>query len=54
MSSWSRVNAGFIVMEAGGTDGSGTTAGDKIIFDGDGAGVASDSADFLKFFGIEF
>ena len=49
MSSWSRVNAGFIVMEAGGTDGSGTNAGDKIIFDGDGAGVASDSEDFLKF-----
>ena len=41
MSLWSRVNAGFIVNE--------DDSGDKFIFDGDGAGVASDSEDFLKF-----
>ena len=41
MSLWSRRNAGFIVIEAGGTDGAGTHAGDQIIFDGDGAGVAA-------------
>ena len=49
MSLWSRRNAGFIVMESGGTDGSGTNAGDKIVFDGDGAGVASDAEHFLRF-----
>ena len=43
MSLWSRRQAGFIIMEDGGTDGSGTNAGDKIIYDGDGAGVASDA-----------
>ena len=31
---FSRREAGFIVFEDGGTDGSGTDAGDKIIFDG--------------------
>ena len=36
-------------MESGGTDGSGTNAGDKIVFDGDGAGVASDAEHFLRF-----
>ena len=35
MSLWSRRNAGFIVIEAGGTDGAGTHAGDQILFDGD-------------------
>ena len=30
---FSRREAGFIVFEDGGTDGSGTDAGDKIIFD---------------------
>jgi len=41
MSSWSRVNAGFIVNE--------DDSGDKFIFNGDGAGVVSTSEDFLKF-----
>jgi hypothetical protein len=41
MSSWSRVNAGFIVNE--------DDSGDKFIFNGDGAGVVSTSDDFLKF-----
>ena len=40
MSLWSRRNAGFIIMEDGGTDGAGANAGDNIIFNGDGAGVA--------------
>ena len=49
MSLWSRRNAGFIVIEAGGTDGAGTHAGDQIIFDGDGAGVAADAEHYLRY-----
>ena len=49
MSLWSRRQAGFIIMEDGGTDGSGTNAGDKIIYDGDGAGVASDAEHFMTY-----
>ena len=49
MSLWSRRNAGFIIMEDGGTDGAGTNAGDKIIFNGDGAGVASAAEHFLRY-----
>ena len=49
MALWSRRQAGFIIMEDGGTDGSGTNAGDKIIYDGDGAGVASDAEHFMTY-----
>jgi len=49
MSLWSRRNAGFIIMEDGGTDGAGANAGDKIIFNGDGAGVASAAEHFLRY-----
>ena len=41
MSLWSRRNAGFIVNE--------DDSGDKIIFNGDGAGVASAAEHFLRY-----
>ena len=49
MSLWGVRKEGFIVMEDGGTDGAGTNAGDKMIYDGDGAGVASGAEHFMKF-----
>ena len=44
---FSRREAGFIVFEDGGTDGSGTDAGDKIIFDGGNNGDTAEH--FLKY-----
>ena len=44
---FNRRQAGFIVFEDGGTDGSGTDAGDKIIFDGGNNGDTAEH--FLKF-----
>ena len=44
---FNRRQAGFIVFEDGGTDGSGTDAGDKIIFDGGNNGDTADH--FLKY-----
>jgi hypothetical protein len=44
---FNRRQAGFIVIEDGGTDGSGTDAGDKIIFDGGNNGDTSEH--FLKY-----
>ena len=41
MALWSRRNAGFIVNE--------DDSGDKIIFNGDGAGVASAAEHFLRY-----
>tara|TARA_R100001369_G_scaffold23419_1_gene43070 strand:- start:1352 stop:2224 length:873 start_codon:yes stop_codon:yes gene_type:complete len=49
MSLWGVRKEGFIIMEAGGTDGAGANAGEKIIYDGDGAGVASGAEHFMKF-----
>ena len=46
---FSRREAGFIVFEDGGTDGSGTDAGDKIIFDGGNNGDTAEH--FLKYQG---
>ena len=47
MSLWSRRQAGFIILD--GTDSSSTDAGDKIIFNGDSAGVASDAEHFMMY-----
>ena len=44
---FSRRQAGFIVIEDGGTDGSGGNAGDKIILDGGNNGDTAEH--FLKF-----
>ena len=44
---FNRRQAGFIVFEDGGTDGSGTDAGDKIIFDGGNNGDTAEH--FLKY-----
>ena len=44
---FNRRQAGFIVFEDGGTDGSGTDAGDKIIFDGGNNGDTDEH--FLKY-----
>ena len=44
---FNRRQAGFIVFEDGGTDGSGTAAGDKIIFDGGNNGDTAEH--FLKY-----
>ena len=44
---FSRRQAGFIVIEDGGTDGSGGNAGDKIIFDGGNNGDTAEH--FLKY-----
>ena len=46
---FNRRQAGFIVFEDGGTDGSGTDAGDKIIFDGGNNGDTAEH--FLKYQG---
>ena len=44
---FNRRQAGFIIFEDGGTDGSGTDAGDKIIFDGGNNGDTAEH--FLKY-----
>ena len=47
MSLWGAGKAGFIILN--GTDTDATDAGDKIIFEGDSAGVASDAEHYLRY-----